>query len=569
LVAHYDFEGSNPLEDKSGNGHDATLESGAITSVVMEGLTEDTAQVIANASDIDGTIDTSTLTANNGVVTIAENGDITYTPNADYNGTDTVNISVTDNDGATATQTITLTVDATNDNPVAVDDVVTTVQTVLPQNAEIVSTTDDSVTVRGEIVSEGARLSSIDHYTFTHNGGPLTIDTLTESGTNFTDIDGDGTKDHIDTMMRLYNSSGSQVAVNDDSNLGTADGSTNDYYGHIQDSYISLNNLPAGEYTLSIGSWNITEAEVANDQNNNAENGSNYNLEQDIGPYQIKFTGDLEFVQSTIKEDTSIVIDKADILVNDTDVEGDALTIIGVTATADTHGSVSLDADGNVAFTPAANYNGEASFIYTVSDGNGGTDTATVTLNIQSDGNDAEVVATVIPTDGADSIISGAGDDTIDAGAGNDYIDGGLGADTINAGSGDDSIVFDINDTIDGGEGLDTLIINEDMDVDLSALDGKVSNIEAINLGDGTQNITSITLEDVISVTDSNVIRIDGDASDHISLDTTANGSGEWTLGDFQTESESGAVYDVYTGVTDSGLDVTIEVNTQIQVDES
>ena len=48
---------------------------------------------------------------------------------------------------------------------------------------------------------------------------------------------------------------------------------------------------------------------------------------------------------------------------------------------AATNGSVSLNA-GNVIFTPAANYNGPASFTYTISDGAGGTDTATVTVNV-------------------------------------------------------------------------------------------------------------------------------------------------------------------------------------------
>src|SRR5262249_56978732 len=37
---------------------------------------------------------------------------------------------------------------------------------------------------------------------------------------------------------------------------------------------------------------------------------------------------------------------------------------------------------GNVVFTPAADYNGAASFTYTVSDGNGGTSTATVNVTV-------------------------------------------------------------------------------------------------------------------------------------------------------------------------------------------
>src|SRR5205807_384369 len=44
-------------------------------------------------------------------------------------------------------------------------------------------------------------------------------------------------------------------------------------------------------------------------------------------------------------------------------------------------GSVAL-VGGNVVFTPAANFNGAGSFQYTVSDGHGGTDVATVTVNV-------------------------------------------------------------------------------------------------------------------------------------------------------------------------------------------
>ena len=46
--------------------------------------------------------------------------------------------------------------------------------------------------------------------------------------------------------------------------------------------------------------------------------------------------------------------------------------------------------DGQIRFTPAANFNGTASFEYTVSDGNGGTDTGLVTITVTSV-NDAPV----------------------------------------------------------------------------------------------------------------------------------------------------------------------------------
>ncbi|QTN21344.1 tandem-95 repeat protein [Rhizobacter sp. AJA081-3] len=78
-------------------------------------------------------------------------------------------------------------------------------------------------------------------------------------------------------------------------------------------------------------------------------------------------------------EDTALTIAPATLLANDSDLDGDTLTIATVQDAV--NGSVAL-VGGNVVFTPAANYNGPASFTYTVSDGNGGTSTATVNLTI-------------------------------------------------------------------------------------------------------------------------------------------------------------------------------------------
>ncbi|MGK0250120.1 MAG: hypothetical protein ACI910_002889, partial [Oleispira sp.] len=83
-----------------------------------------------------------------------------------------------------------------------------------------------------------------------------------------------------------------------------------------------------------------------------------------------------------VEEDGQLVIQAADLLLNDNDVDGDILSILAVSATDDTHGEVSLDEDGNVVFTPEADYNGPASFAYTVTDGNGSYDTATVSVNV-------------------------------------------------------------------------------------------------------------------------------------------------------------------------------------------
>ena len=79
------------------------------------------------------------------------------------------------------------------------------------------------------------------------------------------------------------------------------------------------------------------------------------------------------------EEDTAVTIFTDSLLRNDSDGDGDALTIESVQAAS--HGSVSLS-NGKIVFTPELNYNGPASFTYTVNDGKGHKDTATVTLKV-------------------------------------------------------------------------------------------------------------------------------------------------------------------------------------------
>ena len=81
-------------------------------------------------------------------------------------------------------------------------------------------------------------------------------------------------------------------------------------------------------------------------------------------------------------EDTDVVIQGDDLTANDSDVDGDALSVSAVSNP--TGGTVDLTA-GVVTFTPDANLcgDGAAGFDYTVDDGNGGTDTGHVTIDLE------------------------------------------------------------------------------------------------------------------------------------------------------------------------------------------
>ncbi|MFW1243691.1 tandem-95 repeat protein, partial [Vibrio parahaemolyticus] len=79
---------------------------------------------------------------------------------------------------------------------------------------------------------------------------------------------------------------------------------------------------------------------------------------------------------ATTQEDTAVTID---VLPNDTDVDGDKLSIQSATV-PEAQGKVEI-VDGKLVFTPAENFNGHAEIIYTVTDGQL-TDEAKVTVTV-------------------------------------------------------------------------------------------------------------------------------------------------------------------------------------------
>lgn len=78
-------------------------------------------------------------------------------------------------------------------------------------------------------------------------------------------------------------------------------------------------------------------------------------------------------------EDMIFIKSTTGLLANDTDNDGDALTIIAVGNAV--HGTVELQG-ANITFTPAPDFFGTAAFEYTVSDGNGHQTTGRVTLQV-------------------------------------------------------------------------------------------------------------------------------------------------------------------------------------------
>jgi len=77
----------------------------------------------------------------------------------------------------------------------------------------------------------------------------------------------------------------------------------------------------------------------------------------------------------TTEEDTTATIE---VLLNDSDPDSDPLTVTGVDSNnGPSNGEVKLNADGKrFDYTPNPDFNGVDSFVYHISDGNGGKDSA-------------------------------------------------------------------------------------------------------------------------------------------------------------------------------------------------
>lgn len=71
------------------------------------------------------------------------------------------------------------------------------------------------------------------------------------------------------------------------------------------------------------------------------------------------------------------------VLDNDTDPENDSLKVVHVTESVK-GGKVSVDSDGKITYTPAQDFHGVDTFQYTISDGNGQTSVATVTMTVSN-----------------------------------------------------------------------------------------------------------------------------------------------------------------------------------------
>lgn len=351
-----------------------------------------TSNLFGNDTDIDGDALTASVVAapSNGILDLSGDGDFTYTPNADFNGSDSFTYQINDGRGGTATATATITVNAVNDAPVAVDDDVNTPinQDVLVDVAANDLDADGNLDpTSAEVVTgptNGTVINNMDG-TFTYNSTGVGEDTFT-----YTIEDTDGLTSTATVNIQVTPTNDAPVAVAD---ATTTDEDTTVDIDVAANDIDDDNNLDPASAVVVTGPTNGTV-------DNNGDGTFTYTPNPDFNgvdsfTYQISDTlaaSDQATVTINIDpiNDAPVAVQDDfstdegteltfNVLANDTDVDGDSLTIQSFDPTT-LDGMLVDNGNGSFTYTLNAGFSGTDTFSYTVSDG---TETATTTANIE------------------------------------------------------------------------------------------------------------------------------------------------------------------------------------------
>ena len=356
--------------------------------------------MLANDTDLDGNPLTVILVGgpSNGAVTLNPNGSFTYTPNANYNGTDTFTYRANDGTVDSNIATVTITITPVNDPPVAVNDAYTTAEdTPLTIAAPGVLANDTdadgnplTVTLVGTPANGTVTLNPNGSFTYTPNANFNGTDTFTYRAN-------DGTVDsNIATVtITITPVNDAPVAVNDAYStaedtpltIGAPGVLANDSDPDGNPLTVTLVGAPAnGAVTLNPnGSFTYTPNANYNGTDTFTYRANDGTVNSNIATVTITITpvNDPPIAiddSYTTAQDTTLVIAAPGIANNDSDPDGDPLTVTPATTPA--HGTVAVNPNGSFTYTPTAGYSGTDSFTYSITDGQGGLATAIVHLTI-------------------------------------------------------------------------------------------------------------------------------------------------------------------------------------------
>ncbi|EJA3432967.1 tandem-95 repeat protein [Vibrio parahaemolyticus] len=380
-----------------------------------------TIDVLPNDSDVDGdklSIQSASVPEAQGKVEIVE-GKLVFTPAENFNGDAEITYTVTDGQ-LTDEAKVTVTVNPVNDAPtIKVDavesiteDAVSTDTVVATLTVRDTDTPEDQLTVSLENNSNGYFVLVGNEVKLTQAGvdavnndelnlKDLTISASVSDGVNPTAIDSDSLiVNRVNDAPTVENAIADQV-LSEDFDTYTID--LNEVFKDTDSSLefsVSGNNsiqisIVSGVATITpTADWNGKETITFT-----AKDPSGESISQTVN-FTVAPVADIVADNATVVEDTPTIIK---VLGNDT-FEGDDQVVSLDTNNGPANGTVSVNPDGSVTYTPNDNYHGTDSFTYIVTSG-GVSESTTVNVDV-TPVNDAPVAKDDIATTQEDTAVT-------------------------------------------------------------------------------------------------------------------------------------------------------------------
>lgn len=369
-------------------------------------LWEDTSidiELVNENSDVDG--DSLTLLISptdipmHGVL-VENGGEVTYTPDKDFVGTDRFNYTLSDGNGGQNTGTVILNVVDVNDDPVilGLDYYQKTLEDI-PKTINFKTIDNEGSTISYTFQSSNDVLLPVDNISISNVGEDVTMvltPALNKYGTTDVTINAfDGLVTTSKSFRFIVKSVNDKPVANDDELTISEDEVTiitpliND--SDVEDAELKIVSIGATSnggkvvnnddgtitYTPMKDFYGIDTFEyTVSDSHDGTDNAI---IRITVEPVNDKPVAKDD--KATTDEDVPVIID---LLSNDTDIEGQSLSIISIGDGLLSQKIVN-NGDGTVTYTPRENANGEDTFTYTISDGQSvnNTDTATVKVDIK------------------------------------------------------------------------------------------------------------------------------------------------------------------------------------------
>ncbi|MCS0296990.1 tandem-95 repeat protein [Vibrio alginolyticus] len=498
-------------------------------------------QLLANSSDIEGDvlIDSVSYSGNDGVLEINGDGTYTFSPNENFSGEVSLDVVVVDEEGATDSTTAGITVIEVNDPPIAGP----TAYTI--DEDQVLTFSESQVLLNASDVEGDVELVGISY------DGPDGIFSVNGDGTcsfapneNFNgqvqldvtirDEDGAEVDTYITVDVLPINdapvSGNLAYSVDEDNSITLSQEQLLAQATDVEGDALTASNLVVdGDATVTAnddGSFTITP-----DANFNGDIDITFDIND--GSDTIVATADLtvnpvndlpqpEDQAFTIGEDGLLTFTDQDLLDGATDIDGDDLSVEGVTYTG-ADGVLTDNGDGTYSFAPNENFNGDVNFTFDVSDG---TDTVTANIDVTvTPENDPPVAGSTSYTVHEDNSITISDEQLL---ANSSDIEGDVSIDSVSYSgtdgvfqdNGDGTYSFSPNENFNGEVSLDVVVVDED-----GATDSTTAGITVLEVNDppiAGATSYSVNEDEVITISSEQLLANASDVEGEVAIDSVS-----------------------------------------------